>query len=94
MANKFKKYYRKGYSEIIAYKNYEGVTDQLSISDEDRLLSNDEFEEGFIARNPKNHNDIWYISKKYFYEHFIEYFELERNESSPTSQPNPPHTLT
>jgi len=29
-------------------------------------LSNEEFEQGYIARNPKNHNDLWYVAKKYF----------------------------
>ena len=38
----------------------------VSISEPDKLLSNEEFELGYIARNPKNHADMWYVSKKYF----------------------------
>ena len=30
------------------------------------LLPKEEFELGYVARNPKNHLDIWYVAKKYF----------------------------
>lgn len=63
----FKKYKRKGLSEMIAFKEFIGQNmTKLSVSDQDKLLSNEEFEQGYIARNPKNHEDIWYVSKKYF----------------------------
>ena len=32
----------------------------------------EEFIEGYIARNPKNHDDLWYVAKKYFDENLEE----------------------
>lgn len=62
----FKQYKRKGLSEMIQVKEFTGNIDNVSISAPDQLLTNEEFMEGYIARNPKNHNDMWYVAKKYF----------------------------
>ena len=63
----FKKYKRKKSSaEMIFYKDYFGQMDYVSVSEADRNLSNEEFALGYIARNPNNYNDMWYVSKKYF----------------------------
>lgn len=62
----FKQYKRKGLSEMIQAKEFTGNIDDVSISAPDQLLSNEDFMEGFIARNPKNHADMWYVAKKYF----------------------------
>lgn len=64
----FKQYRRTGLSEMIAYKDFDWETNKIivSISDADKQLTNEEFLEGYIARNPKNHNDMWYVAKKYF----------------------------
>ena len=66
--NNFKQYKRKGLSEMrqIAFgEDLSGV----SISEPDKQLMKDfpnVFAQGFIARNPNNHNDLWYVAKKYF----------------------------
>jgi hypothetical protein len=63
----FKQYKRKGLSEMIPFKEFVGQDmATLSVSEQDKLLSNEEFMEGYVARNPKNHKDIWYVAKKYF----------------------------
>jgi hypothetical protein len=71
----FKHYKRTGLSEMIAYEDFEGFTSSVSISEPDKKLRDenyDEFKQGFIARNPKNHEDLWYVSKKYFDENLEE----------------------
>lgn len=63
----FKQYKRKGLSEMIEFKEFVGQDmSTISVSDQDKLLSNEELEQGYIARNPKNHADMWYVAKKYF----------------------------
>ena len=63
----WRQYKRKGLSEMIPVSDYCSTDlSGLSISNEDALLSDEEFQQGYIARNPKNHNDIWYVAKKYF----------------------------
>lgn len=64
--NVFNKYSRKGLSELTPFKTFVGDMTNISISEQDKLLSNEEFELGYIARNPKNHLDMWYVAKKYF----------------------------
>ena len=67
MELEFKKYKRKGLSEMVPFKEFIGQDmSTVSVSDQDKLLSNEEFELGYIARNPKNHADMWYVAKKYF----------------------------
>jgi hypothetical protein len=63
----FKQYKRKGLSEMCPFLEYVGKDlSTVSVSDQDKLLSNEEFMLGYIARNPKNHDDLWYVAKKYF----------------------------
>jgi hypothetical protein len=65
--SEFKQYKRKGLSEMIPFKEFvDKDMSTISISDQDKLLSNEEFEQGYIARNPKNNTDMWYVAKKYF----------------------------
>ena len=67
----FKKYKRKGLSEMIPFKEFIGKDmSAISVSDQDKLLSNEEFEQGYIARNSNNHLDMWYVAKKYFDDNF------------------------
>jgi len=61
----FKKYKRKGLSEMRPYILGEDMTD-ISVAAVDDP-SNDM---GMIARNPKNHNDQWYVARKYFEDNF------------------------
>ena len=58
--SKFKKYIRKGYSEMRPYIQGEYMGD-ISIAATDTPE-----EGGMIARNPKNHQDQWYVAKQYF----------------------------
>lgn len=65
---------------MIPFKDFVGQDmNSLSVSEQDKLLSNEEFEKGYIARNPKNHADLWYVAKKYFDEN------LEPAESGSTN---------
>lgn len=72
MNNDWKQYKRKGLSEMIQYKEYNGILNYVSVSDVDKQLVYEEFIEGYIARNPKNHDDLWYVAKKYFDENLEE----------------------
>ena len=79
----FKKYRRKGLSEMVQFKEFVGEDMSLvSVSDADKKLSNLEFEQGYIARNPKNHQDLWYVAKKYFDDNLEEVVE-EVNHDRP-----------
>lgn len=62
----FKKFKRKGLSEMVPFKEFTGDITKVSVSEPDRKLSEEEFQKGYIARNPQNHNDMWYVAKDYF----------------------------
>ena len=55
-------------------KDYPGSMSDISVSAQDYSLNPEEFNEGYVARNPKNHLDLWYVSKKYFDEN-LEHIE-------------------
>lgn len=59
--SQFKKYQRKGLSEMRPYVKGEDCS-KISIADVD----NPETDMGMVARNPKNHDDQWYVARKYF----------------------------
>lgn len=61
--SEFKQYKRKGASEMRPYVLNEDMTG-ISIAEADKTLPT--LEGGMIARNPKNHDDKWYVAKKYF----------------------------
>jgi len=65
--NNFKSYRRTGLTECRPYIKGENLTG-ISVSDQD----NPETDMGMIARNPKNHNDKWYIAREYFDANFYE----------------------
>jgi hypothetical protein len=65
----FKKYRRKGLSEMRPYILGEDLTN-ISISNVDKELPT--LEGGYVARNPRDHNDQWYVAKKYFDENLEE----------------------
>lgn len=69
----FKQYKRKGLAEMVPFKDYTCVGkfwEEISVSEPDKLLSKEEFELGYVARNPDNYDDKWYVAKKYFDENF------------------------
>ncbi len=59
--SEFKQYKRKGLSEMRPYVKCEDTTD-ISIADVD----DPETDMWMVARNPKNHDDQWYVARKYF----------------------------
>lgn len=65
----FKQYKRKGLSEMKPYVLGEDLSN-ISISAPDKDLPT--LEGGYIARNPLNHEDQWYVAKKYFDENLEE----------------------
>lgn len=69
----WKKYRRKGLSEMRPYIPGESL-ENISVSNTDTPE-----EGGMIARNPKNHDDQWYVAKKYFEENLEEVSLEEQN---------------
>lgn len=60
----YKQYQRKGLSEMRPYITGEDMT-SVSVSATDTPEQG-----GMIARNPKEHDDKWYVAKKYFEDNF------------------------
>lgn len=75
----FKQYQRKGLSEMIAFKDFTEDISKVSMSAVDKQMSVEELNEGFIARNPKNHEDMWYVSKQYHDNNLEEVKIVDRN---------------
>jgi len=67
----FKKYRRKGLSEMRPYVEDEALSNKVSISEADRKNGSPKVGD-MIARNPKNHEDQWLVAKKYFEENLEE----------------------
>jgi hypothetical protein len=63
--SKWKLYKRKGLAEMREYVPGEDLTG-ISVSLQDDPL----VDRGMIARNRQNHNDQWYVARKYFEENF------------------------
>ena len=63
--SEWKKYQRKGLSEMRPYVAGEVLRMDVSISDADLKDGSPKIGD-MIARNPKNHNDQWLVAKKYF----------------------------
>ena len=70
----FKKFRRTNIAEMRPYVQGEDMTG-ISVSDPDKQL--DTLEGGMIARNPQNHEDMWYVAKDYFEVNFEPYFDVE-----------------
>jgi len=60
--SEYKQYQRKGLSEMRPYIQGEDLTG-ISVSEPDK---NNLHLGGMIARNPKNHDDKWFVAQKYF----------------------------
>jgi hypothetical protein len=65
------KYRRTNIAEMRQLNEVErgGDLTNVSISAPDLALSlenRDEFNRGFVARNPQNHADQWYVARAYF----------------------------
>ena len=57
----FKQYKRKGLSEMRPYILDEELTN-ISVAEVDDPTT----DMGMVARNPQNHEDQWYVARKYF----------------------------
>jgi hypothetical protein len=58
--SRFRKYTRRGFSEMRPYVPGEDLSN-VSIASVDTPEPG-----GMIARNPKNYKDQWYVAKQYF----------------------------
>jgi hypothetical protein len=65
----FKKYIRKQIAELRPYQEGEQLTERVSVSQADKEAGSPKTGD-MIARNPKNHEDQWLISKQYFEDNF------------------------
>ncbi len=63
--SEFKKYRRTNVAEMRPYELGEDL-EHISVSETDVPPT----DMGMIARNPKNHNDQWYVARKYFDDNF------------------------
>jgi len=73
----FKRYKRKGVAEMRKLDGKEAPAllelNGVSVSQEDRVLFDvdpGKYFKGFVARNPDNHNDKWYVAIDYAIENF------------------------
>ena len=66
----FKKYRRVNVSEMRPYVKGECLG-KISVSGVDDPPN----DMGMIARNPKNHEDQWYVARQYFEDNFEEVIE-------------------
>jgi hypothetical protein len=72
--DEFKKYKRTNVAEMRNVVFGEDLTG-ISISNPDKALMKEfpnVFAQGYIARNPENHKDLWYVAKDYFDKNFEE----------------------
>lgn len=59
-------YRRTNIAEMRSYVPGEDLS-KISVSGPDAaLLGSEEFDKGFVARNPQNHDDQWYVARAYF----------------------------
>ena len=65
----FKQYRRKQIAELRPYVEGEILTDRVSISAPDREAGSPKAGD-MIARNPKNHDDMWLVAAQYFADNF------------------------
>jgi hypothetical protein len=87
----FKKHKRKGaLSELIQVQEYISQVgddfDKVSISEPDKKLDFETFKQGYIARNPENHNDMWYVSKEYYDKNLEEVEEAKQVPNEPVAK--------
>lgn len=67
--SEFKKYQRTAIAEMRPYLKGEVLPKNVSISEADKKDGSPKLGD-MIARNPKNHNDMWLVAKKYFKDNF------------------------
>ena len=68
MMKEFKQYRRTQIAEMATWQ--EGFDmDKVSVSEEDKKAGSPK-EGDMIARNPKNHKDVWLVAGQYFKDNF------------------------
>jgi hypothetical protein len=67
--SEFKKYIRKQIAELRPYQEGEQLSERVSVSKADKESGSPKTGD-MIARNPKNHEDQWLVSKQYFEDNF------------------------
>lgn len=70
----FKNYRRTNIAEMRPHVAGEDMTN-ISVSNPDKLNGGPDADRGMVARNPKNHDDQWYVARKYFEDNFEELVE-------------------
>ena len=68
MDDRFKQYRKTNIAEMRPYEKGEDLS-HISVS----IVDNPEEDMGMIARNPKKHEDQWYVTKEYFEDNFEVY---------------------
>jgi hypothetical protein len=74
--SEFAKYRRTNIAEMRGLNEVErehGILSGVSVSEPDLALATRdraEFNRGFVARNPQNHADQWYVARAYFEANF------------------------
>lgn len=66
MSELFEEYIRSNVAEMRPYVKGEDLT-LISVSRTD----DPETDLGMIARNPENHEDVWYVARAYFEDNFV-----------------------
>lgn len=79
----WKQYKRKGLSEMRPYVKGEDLS-KVSVSATD----DPESDMGMIARNPLNHDDQWYVARKYFNDNLEPAFDEPPQRFYPTVIPS------
>jgi len=65
--SEFKKYGRTNIAEMREYVKGEDMS-KISVA----AVDDPENDMGMVARNPQNHDDQWYVARKYFEDNFKE----------------------
>ena len=66
----FEKYRRTNIAEMRPYVQGEDLS-HISVSSQD----DPETDMGMVARNPQNHDDQWYVARKYFEDNFARLYD-------------------
>jgi len=78
MEHEWKQYKRKGVSEMRPYIKGEDLSN-ISVA----VMQKPEEDMGMIARDPKDHTDQWYVTRKYFEENLEEVKEVVKSARLP-----------
>lgn len=69
--SEFKQFRRKGVVELRPWVPSDAENKKISISQAD-VAEIQKGAPGMVARNPDNHEDMWYVSREYFLKNYEE----------------------